>query len=381
MRFALTYDLREEYLAAGYSREETAEFDRPDTIEAIEGALQALGHSTERIGHGRALAARLAAGDRWDMVFNIAEGLRGFGREAQVPALLDLYEVPYTFSDPLVLALALHKGMANHVVRDLGIPTAEFAVVGDEADLAALIAEARPRRSRRGSRAPLDHSHAERAEAAEGDAERQSGVEIRNRQSGIGNRLPLAYPLFVKPVAEGTGKGITRGSKVSSPRRLAAACRAVWRRFRQPALVETYLPGREFTVGVLGTGPKARAIGTLEIVLRKGAEAHAYSYENKEDCERRVDYVLVKDALAKQAEELAVAVWRGLGCRDAGRVDFRADAAGRPRFLEVNPLAGLHPEHSDLPILCTQVGIPYVSLIGQIVESACERLPRRGRAR
>ena len=111
MRVSLAYDLRDDYLAAGYGLEETAEFDRPDTIAAIETTLAGLGFATDRIGSVRQLAARLVAGERWDLVFNIAEGLRGIGREAQVPALLDAYEIPYTFSDPMVMGLALHKGM------------------------------------------------------------------------------------------------------------------------------------------------------------------------------------------------------------------------------------------------------------------------------
>ena len=129
MKVGITYDLREEYLCEGFSLEETAEFDKPDTIDSIEEALQLLGHETERIGHVRSLVARLAGGSRWDLVFNIAEGLSGFGREAQVPAVLDAYGIPYTFSDPLVLSLTLHKGMTKRVVRDLGIPTPGFAVV------------------------------------------------------------------------------------------------------------------------------------------------------------------------------------------------------------------------------------------------------------
>ncbi|MBM4036016.1 MAG: D-alanine--D-alanine ligase [Planctomycetes bacterium] len=354
MRVGLTYDLRRDYLAEGYSEEETAEFDRPDTIEAIEGALRELGHDTDRIGHGRALAARLTAGDRWDLVFNIAEGLRGFGREAQVPALLDLYGIPYTFSDPLVLALSLHKGMTLRVVRDLGLPVADFAVVADEADLAAIA---------RGS-------HAEEDEIAE---KRGFGAETKNQEPRTKNR----FPLFVKPVAEGTGKGITNASKVNSTEGLAAACRAIWQRFHQPALVETFLPGRELTVGIVGTGREAEAIGALEIVLLERAEGNAYSYENKEYCEDLVKYVLVEDALAAEAQAIALAAWRGLGCRDAGRVDLRADADGRLRVLEVNPLAGLHPQHSDLPILCTLRGIPYVRLIERIVASAAQRVVRR----
>src|SRR5690554_4051229 len=138
MRVGLTYDLRQDYLAAGHGLEETAEFDSIETIEAIEGALRRYGLAPDRIGNLRQLAARLVAGERWDFVFNIAEGMRGIGREAQVPALLDAYGIPYAFSDPLVMALTLHKGMAKHVVRDKGVPTAPFAVVEDMADLAAV---------------------------------------------------------------------------------------------------------------------------------------------------------------------------------------------------------------------------------------------------
>ncbi|HQM91709.1 MAG TPA: hypothetical protein PLK84_07260, partial [Syntrophales bacterium] len=132
----MTYDLRTDYIREGYSEEETAEFDQPATIDAIEETLQSLGYRTDRIGHVRALARRLVAGERWDLVFNIAEGLKGFGREAQVPCLLDAYGVPYVFSDPLSLSLTLHKAMAKRVVRDLGILTPDFAVVEDADDIA-----------------------------------------------------------------------------------------------------------------------------------------------------------------------------------------------------------------------------------------------------
>ncbi|HOU94966.1 MAG TPA: hypothetical protein PLU22_28140, partial [Polyangiaceae bacterium] len=148
--------------------------------------------------------------------------------------------------------------------------------------------------------------------------------------------------------------------------------------FEQPVLVETYLPGREFTVGVVGTGERARALGALEIVLLAGAEAGVYSYVNKERCEELVHYALVSDddPVVREATAVALHAWRALGCRDAGRVDLRQDAAGAVRFLEVNPLAGLHPEHSDLPILCQRLGVPYQQLIAWIVESAAERIPR-----
>lgn len=331
MQIGLTYDLRSEYLAAGYSEEETAEFDRPDTIVAIEQALHQLGHTADRIGNARQLVQRLAAGDRWDLVFNIAEGLHGPAREAQVPAILDVYEIAYTFSDPLVMSLSLHKGLTKLAVRAAGVPTPDFAVI-----------------------ASLDQlSH-----------------------------VDLPYPLFAKPVAEGTGKGVTPASKVARTNELAPVCEALLQRYRQPVLLETFLPGREFTVGLAGTGEQAEVLGTLEIVLRPGAEEDVYSYVNKERCEELVDYPLVlpSDPQVAQAEQWALQAWRALDCRDAGRIDLRCDAQGRPQFLEVNPLAGLHPEHSDLPMLATRLGMPYHTLIGRIVDSAARRIapaPRR----
>jgi D-alanine-D-alanine ligase len=324
MKVGITYDLREDYLARGYGEEETAEFDRLDTIEAIEGTLTDLGFQAERIGNIWALAPRLVAGERWDLVFNIAEGLRGFAREAQVPALLDAYDIPYTFSDPMILALTLHKGMTKRVVRDLGLATPDFAVVEDESEI---------------------------------------------------ERVNLPYPLFAKPVAEGTGKGIDAASKVGARQELEQVCRRLLAQFQQPVLLETYLPGREFTVGIAGTGRDTVSIGVMEVLLLDQAERAGYSYANKKNYEDVVTYRLVDDEAARQAEELAVAAWRGLGGRDGGRIDLRTDGEGTPHFLEVNPLPGLHPIHSDLPILARLGGMSYRELIGRIMASALKRLP------
>ncbi len=327
LTIGLTYDLRSTYLAEGFSEDETAEFDREETVAAIETTLQSLGHRTERIGHGRQLAEALVAGRRWDLVFNIAEGMHGIGREAQVPALLDLYQIPYTFSDPLVMSLTLHKGMTKHVIRDAGIATSDFWVA-DSVDAAAAV--------------------------------------------------PFPAPYFVKPVAEGTGKGITPQSIVSDTTELRAACRRLLQTYRQPVIIEPYLPGREFTTGIVGTGVGARVIGSIEVHLLENAEAGVYSYVNKEECESRVCYRLVRpaqDPVVAAAESVALAAWRALGCRDAGRIDLRCDPHGHPQFIEVNPLAGIHPEHSDLPIICNHLGIAYRDLIDWIVASAAARIP------
>lgn len=326
MRIGLTYDLREEYLAAGYDELATAEFDRTDTIEALEDALILLGHETDRIGNGRRLVHRLACGDTWDLVFNISEGMHGMGREAQVPALLDLYEIPYTFSDPLVMALCLHKGMTKVAARQFHAPTPDFTIVETLGDL---------------------------------------------------DRITMPYPLFVKPIAEGTGKGVSPDSKIADREQLRAVCESLLARFDQPVLVERYLPGRELTVGLVGTGQQARVLGTLEIILRPNAERDVYSYVNKEFCEELIEYRLVSavsDAAAAEAEQIALSVWQALGCRDCGRVDLRCDEHGRPSFLEVNPLPGLHPSHSDLPMLCTAQGMRYPELIDAIVQSAKRRI-------
>ena len=329
MRVGLTYDLREDYLRRGYSEEETAEFDAPETVDALVTALEGLEHDVVRIGGLHDLVPRLAVGERWDLVFNIAEGLLGFGREAQVPALLEGYDMPYVFSDPLVLALCLHKGMAKRVVRDAGVPTPDFAVVERLDDVADV-------------------------------------------------RLP--FPVFVKPVAEGTSKGIGLDSRAEDRAGLRRTCRQLLTGFRQPILVETYLPGREFTVGILGSGKTAVALGVMEVSLRAGAEQGVYSFHNKEHYENNVDYALRDGDEAQTVAEVALAAWRALGCRDGGRVDVRLDAAGRPHFLEANPLAGLHPVRSDLVILARQVGLDHRGLIARIVQAALLRLGRRPRS-
>jgi D-alanine-D-alanine ligase len=322
VRIGFTYDLRDDYLREGYTEEEAAEFDAAETIDAIEAELKSLGHAVERVGGIKSLTTRLAAGERWDLVFNYAEGVFGFAREAQVPALLDAFQIPYTFSDGLVFALTLHKGLTKHVVRDRGIPTPDFAVVSRESD--------------------AEH-------------------------------VGLPYPLFVKPVAGGSSVGISAASLVADLPALASTCRRLIEKYHQPALVETFLPGRELTVGVVGTGRHARVLGVMEVIFTPDAEAHGYSYANKKLVRAR--YQIVDDAAAVEAAGIALRVWTGLGCRDAGRVDCRCDRDGHPQFLEVNPLAGLHPILGDLVILAGLVGVSYGPLIESIVASACERFP------
>lgn len=324
MRIGFVFDLRDDYRAMGYGEEDVAEFDTIETIEAIEAALRRLGHSVVRVGHGRELARRFVAGERFDLVFSIAEGLKGRSREAQVPALCELFEQPYVFSDPLTMAVTLDKAVAKRIVRDAGIPTAPFLIYDS------------------------------------------AGQDLAGWTH---------YPAFVKPLAEGTGKGCEKASMVSDAAALRASAEHILARYKQPALVESYLPGREFTIGIVGTGAEARVVGIMEIVLLVGAGADAgvYSYTNKEECERFCKYHLADDAEAQKAAARALAAHRALDCRDAARHDFRSDAHGEPAFMEVNPIAGLHPSHSDLPILSGLAGVSYDALMGEIIASAARR--------
>jgi len=325
MRIGVTYDLKADYLALGMSEEEAAEFDSEVTIDAICEALAWLGHRPERIGTVKALAARLVAGERWDAVFNFCEGLKGVAREAQVPALLEAYDIPYVFSDPLTLALSLDKAMCKRVVRDAGVPTPDFAVIARLEDAA---------------------------------------------------KVALPYPLFLKPVAEGSGKGVDGNSKVTDPPALHATAADLLKRFAQPVLVETFLPGREFTVGITGTGPGAEILGVTEIVPKSGYVGPGYGFENKQEgWEEKLDVVPAPPAEAAAAGAVALAAWRALNCRDGGRIDIRCDGAGRPHFIEVNPLAGLRPEHSDLCFIAKYAGLSYRELIGRIMASFLDRHP------
>lgn len=322
MKIGITYDLRSWYRARGYSEEETAEFDREETVEAIEANLRTLGHRPERIGNIYDLVGMLASGKRWDLVFNIAECLHGDGRESAVPALLDQYRIPYVFSGPVVMGLSLNKYYTRLVAESAGVPVAPGTVL----------------------------RHAEEVEA---------------RTEGF------VFPLFLKPVAEGTGKGISPDSIVRNRTELRERCATLFKQYGPAILAEEYLPGREFTVGMVGSGPEARCIGAMEIVCRDNLP---YCNAVKEDFERYVQYKLIEEPVRTACESVAKAAWVAINGFDAGRIDLRTDRNGRICFLEANPLAGLHPVDSDLPILCRLNGISYPELLRRIVEAALTRI-------
>ncbi len=320
MRIGLTYDLRSWYLERGYTMDETAEFDKEETVASLEDVLNRLGYETERVGNIFELVEKLAAGKKWDMIFNIAEGLYGDGRESAVPALLDQYRIPYVFSGPVVMGVSLNKYLARLVVHAAGVPVSPGIIAARVSDL----------------------------------------EEVSQ----------LVFPLFVKPVAEGTGKGITTRNVVRDKESLVSIVADLIKTYSQPVLIEEYLPGREFTVGVVGSGSGAKVTGGMEVICKDNLP---YSMEVKEAYLDYCKYTVYDETSRKECDALALGAWRALGGVDAGRIDMKADRNGRICFIEANPLAGLHPVHSDLPMLSRMNGTDFDTLIGMIMDSAKQR--------
>ncbi len=314
------------------SRDDEAEYDSPKTLNAIREAIASCGHEVVDIEATSELPQRLAQSGV-DIVFNIAEGLRGRNREAHVPALCELLDIPYTGSDPATLSIALDKGLAKRMVRQEGVLTPAFMLMS-------------------------------------------TGKE----------RIPKdwRYPVIVKPVAEGSSKGVQPKSVVSSEQEMREAAREMAHRYQQPALVEEYVFGREFTVGLLGER-RPRVLAPMEIVFTdKSDPLPVYSFEHKLDANKWVRYeapAKLEPPIARKMQEVARDVFVALGCRDVARIDFRLDASGKLYFIECNPLPGLTPGWSDLCLIAEACGLNYRMLIGEIMAGAIRRYKERERTR
>lgn len=312
----------------GQPEDANVEYDSERTVRAVEAAIARMGHRPRYLGYGAPLLDRLRE-RKPDLVFNFAEGIGGRSRAAHVPALLEMLGVPHTHSDALTLAVAQDKAVCKHVVRSHGIHTAPFAVIERVEQLSA---------------------------------------------------VSMEFPLFAKPVGEGSSMGITDRAKVRDRAELDACVRRLLERYREPVLVEAFLPGAEFTVGILGTGARARVLGTSSLTPRiVRADEFVYSLAIKQLADWR-DHVAIDcppraDPRTREAvESVALDAYRALGCRDVGRVDVRLDGAGRAAFIEINPLPGLSPGYSDLSMIADATGHSHEWLIAQIVEGAIDRL-------
>ncbi len=321
LQVGLTYNLKRVDPRSG--NDEDAEFDAPTTIEALASAIRSLGHDVVLL-EATAELPKVLAGTELDVVFNIAEGLRGRNRESQVPALLELLGIEYTGSDPAALSITLDKGLAKRIVREAGVPTPRAAV--------ATSTDFNP---------------------------------------------DFRYPLIVKPNAEGSSKGITSASVVHYPDELKRALEAYSMKYRSNALIEEFLPGREFTVAVLGE-LEPRILPPMEIVFGDAAgDTPVYSFGHKIETEQGVSFACPADIdadLLEQIQRVVIDSYKALGCRDVARIDVRCDAQGVPNFIECNPLPGLTPDFSDLCVIAKAAGMDYTSLIGEILTPAVRRL-------
>jgi D-alanine-D-alanine ligase len=355
MRIGITYDLKDDVAdsallpafvsaldgaASSLPDDLQEEFDSPVTIEAIAGVLRRLGHEVDTLGDGPGMLARLLA-DPPDFVFNFAEG-HGIARsrEARVPAVLEMLGIPHSGSDPLTLAATLDKDCARRLVASEGVPVPAGFVIGPDDDKVF-------------------------------SSEKVLATYLQDR------RVPL--PVILKPVWEGSSKGIRKKCLVERLEDFPSVVRSLWADYRQPVLVEEFIQGDELTVGVVGNDPP-RIIGVMRVLPTEPTSRFVYSLEIKRDFRRLVRYEVpaaLPASTLRRVEELTLTAYRALGCRDVSRVDFRL-RDGVPYFLEVNPLPGLNPESSDLVILANLAGWTYDQLIEAIVRAALERCRRAG---
>jgi D-alanine-D-alanine ligase len=332
LRVGFTYNVKRVKPALDGTRDEEAEYDAPATVQAVREAIAAAGHEVIDLEATADLPALIETA-RPDLVFNMAEGIKGRSRESQVPSLLELLDIPYSGSDPAALNIALDKALAKKIVRQHGIPTPNFFTMN-------------------------------------------TGKE----------RLPkdLRFPLIAKPIAEGSSKGVHATSVVENEAELREAAREMIAKYDQPALVEDYIGGREFTVGMLGER-RPKVLPPMEVVFLDDSETRpVYSFAFKQDWSSKIRYDVpakLEPAQLKALERAARECFIALGCRDVARVDFRMDEQGKIYFLECNPLPGLTPGWSDLVLIAQAAGIEYNALIAEILSGAVRRYKERERER
>jgi len=302
-----------------------AEFDTPKTLEALTGAMRSLGHTVDLVPFDAELVPRFKE-IPGDLIFSIAENLGGVSREAWVPALCNLYDRPFAFSGVLANSVTLDKAMTKRIFDGAGIPTPPGQVIATREDLLDPI-------------------------------------------------LAVSFPLFVKPLHEGSGKGITEQSLVQDADQLARQIDVLLAAYDQPVLVEPYLKGREFTVGVVGNDP-AR-VYVMELDFARLPEGHKfYSHHVKDVIPEAPIFTAPPDLTPERMQQftdIALQIKREFGLEDCFRFDVRCDEQTNPYVLEINPLPGLTPGYSDLPRMIDLYGESYQSLIGQILDAAAKR--------
>jgi D-alanine-D-alanine ligase len=323
LKVGLTYNLRRNIPTA--NEDDQAEYDDLETVSQIKAALEQAGCEVSLMEATSGIVSMLQAGSI-DIVFNFAEGLKGRGREAHIPALLNLLSIPFTGSDETTLAVALDKALAKKVVSHENVRTPNFQVFFSKHD------------------------------------------KLKKN---------LRFPLIVKPNAEGSSKGIIDNSVATDQDTLAFLVGRVIDLYKQPALVEEYITGREFTVGIIGNGDNLEVLPIMEIHFGKTGNQSFYSYRVKKHSNDFVAYTCPADLTAeeeKSIKRLAVKVYKSLQCNDVARIDLRVSQSdNKPYFIEINPLPGLADGFSDLPLIAKAAGMEYNQLITRILNEALLR--------
>jgi D-alanine-D-alanine ligase len=329
MKIGLSYDLKDS-VSVGLEQPEDAleEYDSLETVDALKAAIEAKGHEVVKLGGGREFLKHVLS-EKVNFVFNISEGLGSYrSREAQVPSVLEMLDIPYSGADPQCLTVCLDKHLTKKLVSWEGVPTPKWSVI---------------------------------------DRDNVKSV----------NWAALPSPAFVKPVWEGSSKGIRLNSLVRDPEQMQTIVTQLLKQYCQPVLVEEFISGEEVTVGVVGNSPP-KMVGIMRVVPHQKNAEFVYSLEVKRDYLNLVDYecpAKLNKTILKDIGKYALKAFQILECRDFSRMDFRISADGTPYFLEINPLAGLNPRSSDLIIMAKLLGLAYNDLIGSILEAALKRYP------
>ena len=322
-RVGLTYNVKSEYVfKPGDPPDANAEFDHDDTIGVIEDAIRAGGHQVVRIGNARQLLERPERLKQVDIIFNIAEGYEGRNRESQVPILLEMWRVPFVGGDGLTLGLTLDKIITKKLLMAEGIPTPRF-------------------------------------------------VELTDPDKSW--QVDLPYPLIVKPRYEGSSKGLRKSSLVANATELANQARWVIETYRQPALVEEFIEGREFTVALIGNDPpQVQPVVQIQIEGRLELGTLFYTFDHIRSGADYVCPVRIADGLRQAMETVALKTYQAVECLDFGRVDIRVDRAGRPYVLEINPLPSLSTEDVFMFVAKAQE-LTYPQILNKILDAALIR--------
>ncbi len=324
IRIGIVYNLKKGIHTEAPDSE--AEYDSIETVYGIQNALKKSGYEVVLLEAGKDLPEKLLFA-KVDFVFNIAEGMNGRGREAQIPALLTMLDIPFSGSDETTLCLALDKALTKRLLSTYRIRTPKFTVL------------------KKGEKPQISR---------------------------------LQYPVIIKPNAEGSSKGISDVSIVENRKELLTLANKCMLLYQQDFLAEEYIEGREFTVGILGNGNDVKVFTPMEIVYKKATqgEYHVYSYNVKQEYKSYVEYHCpsnIEKSIEDEMIRTAKTIYHVMGCRDFARIDFRVSKDGKVYFIEINPLPGLAPGYSDYPMLAAFCGVEYDTLVTEVFHAAAKR--------